>query len=152
MDLIEVHLIGLPVAAHSEAAQHSDEVMREFSHLAEGADPSHVPARLLALNQTLQQRYAAYTQATEDELSDAVDRGLDSVDLTFSVPPDAAEGARALGDLLDEVDEYCEAGEYLLTLKTPPAALAYRRWFLGEFVRQAAGEPPTPWPEWAAQQ
>ena len=47
--------------------------------------------------------------------------------------------------LLDEADDYCRAGETLLTLATPAPALAFRRWFLGEFVRQAAGEPPRPW-------
>ena len=30
---------------------------------------------------------------------------------------------------------------------TPPEALEYRRWFLGEFTRQCRGDAPTPWPE-----
>jgi hypothetical protein len=28
--------------------------------------------------------------------------------------------------------------------------VAFRNWFLEEFVRQAAGEDPVPWPAWRA--
>jgi hypothetical protein len=37
-----------------------------------------------------------------------------------------------------------------LTLVTPPEAVAFRTWFLEEFVRQVAGEDPLPWPAWRA--
>jgi anti-sigma B factor antagonist len=33
-----------------------------------------------------------------------------------------------------------------MTLAAPPEAVQFREWFLGEFVRQARGEPPSPWP------
>jgi len=41
----------------------------------------------------------------------------------------------------------CLAGEHLLTLTTLPGPLAFRRWFLGEFVAQTDGAPPTSWDE-----
>ncbi len=52
---------------------------------------------------------------------------------------------------MDEADDYCRAGQHLLTLVTPPEALAFRRWYLGEFVRQIAGEQPRPWTDWRAE-
>ena len=54
---------------------------------------------------------------------------------------------RALGDLLDEADAYCAGGQHLLMLATPDDLLAYRRWYLGEFTRQAEGASPVPWPQ-----
>jgi anti-anti-sigma factor len=50
-----------------------------------------------------------------------------------------------LRELLDEADEYCRAGEHLVTLAAPPLERAYREWFIGEFIRQAAGGSPQPW-------
>ena len=39
-------------------------------------------------------------------------------------------------------------GEHLVTLASPPTAVArYREWFLREFIDQDAGQPPTPWSE-----
>ncbi|MCU1343940.1 MAG: anti-anti-sigma factor, partial [Acidimicrobiia bacterium] len=37
-----------------------------------------------------------------------------------------------------------------LTLAAPPDIMAFRRWFVEEFVREMAGEAPRPWPEYAA--
>ena len=41
-------------------------------------------------------------------------------------------------------------GELLLTLATPAKLVTYRRWFLDQFVSQAAGGPPVWWVEFAA--
>ena len=46
--------------------------------------------------------------------------------------------------MLDEADVFCREGE-LLTLATPADEVAFRRWFLNEFVRQLRGEPPRRW-------
>jgi hypothetical protein len=62
------------------------------------------------------------------------------------VPEAAASAITHLGDIFDEADDYCRAGEHLLSLATPPESLEFRRWFLGEFVNQIAGAAPTPWP------
>jgi hypothetical protein len=51
----------------------------------------------------------------------------------------------ALGAILDEVDELCRQGQYLLTLATPPDLVAYRHWLLEEFTRQIAGQEPVAW-------
>ena len=50
-----------------------------------------------------------------------------------------------LGAIFDEADDYCRAGEHLLSLATPPEALAFRKWFINEFVAQIGGSAPVPW-------
>lgn len=62
------------------------------------------------------------------------------------MPPEVAEGALALDDLLTEADKYCRAGQHLLTLAAESDVTRYRQWYLQEFVRQVAGGPPLPWP------
>lgn len=57
---------------------------------------------------------------------------------------EAAEGAARLESLLDEADEFCRAGD-LLTLAATGEGVAFRRWFLHEFVRQIDGRPPRAW-------
>ena len=46
--------------------------------------------------------------------------------------------------MLDEADEFCRHSD-LLTLATPADLVAFRRWFLGEIIRQLDGGAPRPW-------
>ena len=150
VELIEVRILGLPIDIYQQAAEHNDELMREFA-LVKGrgaGDDAAVPDRLLTLVDEMRARFAGFTTQPEAELAEAAASGATTIDLFYLVPPDAAQGIGDLDDLLDEADHFCQAGD-LLTLTTPPDALAFRRWFLREFVRQAAGEAPTPWSDWA---
>jgi hypothetical protein len=147
--LLDVHVLRIPLDIHQQATEHTAEVMREFGHLAEASSDSHVPARLIALDRALQERYTGFTEATSSEVEEAIARGDTEIDVTFKLPRDAGEAAGELNGMWDEVDRYCDEGRYLLALRTPPLVVAYRRWFLGEFIRQASGEPPLSWPDWA---
>jgi len=49
-----------------------------------------------------------------------------------------------LREVLDEADAFCRE-QRLLTPPPTPQLLAMRNWYLGEFVRQGAGEEPLPW-------
>lgn len=150
--LVEVRLLGIPLDIHQQATEHTSEVMREFAHLSEASADSHVPARLIALDQALQQRYTGFTDATSNKLDEAIARSDSELDLTYTLPRDVGQAAAELDEMWNEVDRYCEEGKYLLALRTPPLVVAYRRWFLGEFSRQASGKPPLSWPDWADQQ
>ncbi len=159
-ELVTVVLRGLPVPLHARASEHGQELQREFTllHLqlerqAEAGNPAHsaerdVPRRLVELVDALQGRYAVYTTEQEDQLEAAIEQGLESIDLTFRVPPDAAAASVDLGAMLEEADAYCREGRHLLTLATPPEALAYRQWYLQQFVDQIAGRPAQSWREW----
>jgi anti-anti-sigma factor len=145
-DVVEVVLLGLPLDAHRHAAQHGAALMREFALLAAAdASDDSVPTRLVALSQELSSRFAGFTAGTDTELEAALTAGRATIDLHYQVPHDAAPASTRLSELLDEADEFCRAGAHLLTLATPPDALLYRRWFLGEFVRQLSGEKPMSW-------
>lgn len=146
IDLVDVRFLGLPIEQHRDAAQHIDELLREFFHIDAGS--GEIPQRLLQLRDDLQARFSAFAAEPRAELAAAIERGDTSIDLNYRLPVAAGEVAGLAVALLDEADEYCRKGEHLLTLAAPEGAVRYRRWFFGEFTRQCAGEPPTPWPRY----
>ena len=147
---MHVELRGVPVPLWRETQEHAEELSREFALIAAAHDTEHeLPHRLTRLMQELSVRYGTFGEANEQLLQDAADAGISSVDLDYDMPASAVDGIEHLGQLLDEADDYCRRGEHLLTLAAPPQQVAFRRWFLDEFVRQIAGRPPTPWPEHA---
>jgi hypothetical protein len=62
------------------------------------------------------------------------------------MPREAAVTLRSFVDLLDVADEFCRQ-QRLLTLARTPEQRVFQRWFLGEYIRQAAGASPEPWVE-----
>lgn len=148
---VEVHLLRLPLAIWSETQEHMDELLREFTLLQAGeANPKDHPAprRLLELVAELQADYAGVASDQEEQLAAAAEAGERSLDLTYRVPVGVGDACRRLEAALDEADRYCREGDYLLTLATPPASAAFRRWFLGQFVDQIDGKPPRSWDDW----
>lgn len=141
--LFSVRILGLPLDVYQRASEHSDELLREFALVRED-DSDHVPARLLALIDELNARFGAFTEGPRSTLQDALARGDRTIDLQYEVPAEAADAAIRLGALLDEADDFCRSGD-LLTLATVPEGLAFRRWFLDEFVSQIGGRSPRPW-------
>ena len=149
-ELIEVRLLQLPLAAYRDAAEHGDELLREFALIKE-RDPDEgrsVPRRLLALVADLTDRFSGFSAEQRVQLEAALERGESELDLVYRVPPHMKEATVDLGVMLDEADAFCREGKELLTLATPPPALAFRRWFLEEFARQIDGQPPLPWPDY----
>ena len=141
--LVPVRILGLPLDVYRRSSEHSDELLREFALLRED-DTDHVPTRLLALVEELRGRFSGFTQGQTLAMQEALVRGDKEIDLFYEVPPDASEGVRRLAALLEEADDFCRAGD-LLTLATLPEGVAFRTWFLEEFLRQIDGKPPRPW-------
>jgi hypothetical protein len=157
--LRRVEIVGLPLAEYARAQEHSAELVREMYLMAQqlhveptplAAAEHPLPARLLALVNELGQQFAGFTTAQDLQLTEAIDAGLPSVDLVYELPAAAAEAAQHLSDIFDEADEFCLAGQHLLTLATPPVLVAYRRWFLSEIIGQLGGDSPTSWSEFLA--
>lgn len=150
-ELVRVALVGLPVPLAARAQEHFDELSREFFLMtSSGAQHHRVPVRLLELVEQLTSQYGGFTSEQSAALDRAIRDGVPTLDLEYRVPAAAAAGTAQLAELLDEVDDYCRAGEHLLTLETPPECVEYRRWYLGQFVDQIAGRPPVPWDQWRA--
>jgi hypothetical protein len=149
---VRIRLLELPVAIHERAQAHSDELQREFRLMAEQA-PDHrqfLPVRLTDLVVALNRSYSMHTTEQEARLEAAMSAHEPVIDeLVYEVPTSAVDAAVTLGRMLDEADDFCRAGRHLLTLETPPDLLAYRRWYLGQFVAQAAGAAPVPWPQFS---
>jgi hypothetical protein len=148
--VIDVVLLRVPVAIHQRSSEHQQELQREFQLIMFGAADRDidVPKRLFDLIETINSRYQEATTEQTKILDDAVVRGDDVVaELRYHLPREVVTATIELSRMLDECDEYCRRGNTLLTLATPPEALAYRRWYLGEFVAQSKGESPLPWDE-----
>lgn len=153
-ETVEVHILQLPLDVFARVDERMDGLMREFTLIAASeakGGEAHVPRRLMALIEELQRDYSSLTTNQEAQLRDASGAGDDTIDLVYHVPAEVSEACARLDEALDAADEYCRAGEHLLSLAPDPDELAFRRWYLGEFVRQIDGHPPRPWPQWAAE-
>lgn len=147
-DLVPVHLLQLPVPLAVRVRQHFEGLTREFMLMAAAGEHHPVPARLMQLVEALTGEYAGLNTAADQRFEDAVAAGalvIDDQELTL--PRQAGPAAQALGDMIDEADEYCRGGQHLLTLATPPDCVAYRHWYLSEVVGQLDGRSPVAWPD-----
>ena len=150
-DLVEVRLLRVALDVYQRTTEHHDELLREFAlmHSRQPSEGHAAPARLVALVETLTNDYGGMTALPQADIDEAIARGDPTVDLTYNLPPAIGPACAQLVELLREADDYCRHGD-LLTMATPAEAVAFREWFLLEFVKQAEGQPPTPWPEYVA--
>jgi hypothetical protein len=148
-DLLTFHVKGLPVAVQARAQEHADGLTRELTlvgaALRQAGNTAELPSRLVDLIEQLSAQFSMFTVEQEKQLADAIAAHHETIDLTYLLPAAAAADAQALGDTLDEVDDYCRAGRLLLTLAAPDDLVAYRRWFLSQFTGQVAGRSPVTW-------
>jgi len=150
--LVEVHLRGLPIDLWKRASAHQEAIQRELEIMRGSEPPDSVPNRLITLIEGFDARFGETSDPAWSELRAAADRGEKTMDLTIRVPGPASGAASELASMLDEVDEYCRAGDHLMTLATPPELVAFREWFLDEFIRQIeGGGEPLPWQEYRGQ-
>lgn len=147
--LVEVRLLGFPLDVYARVQEVHEGLTREFSLIALSEPGPSVPSRLVALTRELQERYAQFAASAREQRADAAARGDTTVDVGYEVPAEVGNAAAQYDALLDEAVEYCRQGD-LLTLAPPNEQLVFRRWFLGEFVRQTRGEAPIPWSAYRA--
>ena len=133
---VEIRFLSLPVELWERASAHQESIQRELDILRGSVPEGALPQRLHTFVGSLNLRHGGSTDLTWQRLYDASERGEETIDLVVEVPRGIAETARDLEAMLDEVDEYCRAGDSLLTMATPPDQIEFRKWFLGEFVRQ----------------
>lgn len=145
----EVRILRYPLEVHQRATEAFEGLRREFQLIAlRGPEAEDVPERLLRLVDALATEYEGLNVEADNAREEAVARGDTEIpELVFRAPPGVAEACIALSQMVDEADEFCRQGDVLLTLASPPEAVVFRRWYLGEFVAQLRGEPPLAWPD-----
>ena len=138
-----IRLIGMPVQVFAAFRVWYAEIRRELRILALAhPDDYPVDADLSAL--TLRVERERRLVRGIDRLDAAISAGETQVDLEYQVPLTAPATMGRVADVLDRADEFCRVHR-LLTMPASPPVAAMRHWYLGEFVRQGAGEPPLPW-------
>jgi anti-anti-sigma factor len=145
---VQLELLNFPVDRFQRALQHAAAVQRELDVLrVEGARAGRLPRRSDEIIADLDARFTGY-RATMDMLDGLVAQGTDHADVTIPVlgePEERADAIQALADLLDEMDAYCESGDQLLTVVTPPDLREFRAWLFTEVIGQLRGATPTAW-------
>jgi len=149
VDPVDVEIRGVPLALYVGFQNHFRELRREVRLLA----LAH--ARDYPLAKSLSDLFAALERQLRDgigqsQLAGALASGAETADLHVRMPRAAAETLQRFLELLDVADEFCRQ-ERLLALARSDEQVAFQRWFLGEYLRQAAGAAPTPWTAGAAQ-
>ena len=138
-----VVLLELPTQVYADFQRHYQELRRELRLLA----LAHGDAYPLATSLS-----SAFRSFDDDlsraqgmaDLDVALEDGAEQVDVALLVTTTTADNAARMIDMLDLADAFCRS-ERLLSLATPSDQKAFQRWYLGEFVRQAAGELPEAW-------
>ena len=142
-ELLTVRLLGMPAQEFAAFRVWYAEIRRELRLLA-FSHPEDYPLAAELADISLKVEQERRQSGGVRALDEAIEAGLTSVDLDYRVPPDAPRTMSRLAGLLDQVDQFCH-DQRLLTMPASPEQVALRRWYAGEFSRQAAGHPPTPW-------
>jgi anti-sigma regulatory factor (Ser/Thr protein kinase) len=140
-----VRFVGVPVDGYLELQAHNDALFRELELISIelGHDGAQVAAPLADLVDQLYRRFRGQRDGYRDVVAAAKARGDATVELTTTVTPAAASGARGYLALLEQADALCRDGT-LLTPEPPAGVKALRRWFVEEMAAQVEGASPTP--------
>lgn len=143
VDPVDIQILGLPVGPYRELRRHVSELRRELRLLALASEADYPLAGQLSDLFQLFEREFASSIATELKTggANAVDGPLD---LDLVVDREAIATVAQLMDVLEMADAFSHA-ERLLSVAASPEQKVFNRWYLGEFVRQGRGHPPTRW-------
>ena len=142
-----VSVSDVPTDLLLAAEEHTDNLARELTLAAGGAEwqtAADVQAETAHLVETAIARFSAARKLVQAQAVAAAAHGEERVDLSLTLPAEAASAAEAYLAALDQADSHAKAAR-LLTLETPPAHRALRRWYVGAIVDQlqaaADGDP-----------
>jgi hypothetical protein len=141
--LTSVLLCGVPVRTYAGFRHHFRELRRELRLLSLAHEAEYPLATNLSRLLTDFEQHLRHGIGTE-RIDRALAAGLDTVELPVRMPASATAVVTQVLDMLELADAFCRT-ERLLSLARTPLQQRFQRWFLGEFVRQGEGLPPTPW-------
>jgi len=142
-DDVRIEVTGVPLRSFIEFQRHYRELRREVRLLSLAHGSEYPLAEDLAglfgvLERDLRQGLGA------GQIDEALLSGAPTVDLALAMPQETAANIGRFIELLELADDFAQQ-QRLLSLARTPEQQRFQRWFLGEFVRQQAGEPPEPW-------
>ncbi|MDQ6642318.1 MAG: ATP-binding protein [Actinomycetota bacterium] len=143
IETIQIHLLGMPVVAFVDLRRHYNELRRELRLLAL-ANPERYPLAVEVSEVTLQVEMERRQSTGLERLDEAEGLGKESVDLVYTAPATAPATMARLAELLSQATVFFDT-ETLLSLRPTERQQQVQSWYLGEFVRQGAGEQPQPW-------
>ena len=143
-ELRQVRLVGMPVRLFAGFRVWYAEIRREL-RLLSLAHPEDYPVASALSELTLQVEQDRARARGIEALDAAIAAGQERIDLDYRVTPSTTDTMGRIDELLDRVEEFSREHS-LLTVPPTPQQVQLRRWYLGEFVRQGAGEQPAPWP------
>lgn len=145
----DVALVDFPVSRFVQMQEQHDSMLRELALIALRADEpeSQVPRRLLSLAREMQNRDTGGGAPFRNGVEQAVERGDVVTSLELRIPFSTLRWTEDFLMLFEESDEYSRSG-HLLTPPSPPEVVEFRRWFVGELIRQIR-DGATPTPFWA---
>jgi anti-sigma regulatory factor (Ser/Thr protein kinase) len=141
-DAREIRFLGVDLRLYSSLNRQYYELRRELRLLAV-AHQDHYP-----LAADLSAMFTSFERHIPNDLGRAVAAarraGARTVDATIRMEPEASSIVSTMIEMFDLADAFCKA-ERLLSLQRTPDQRAFHLWYLGEMVRQLAGERPRAW-------
>lgn len=142
-DSVAVELVGIDVELFTSLSRQYTELRRELRLLAVAHQESYPTAADLSA------MFASFDRQFPRSIALAVEQAREAgkavVHLKVQMDAGAAGIVTTMLEMFDLADAFCKA-ERLLTIQRTPQQRAFHVWYLGEFVRQLAGEEPLPWP------
>lgn len=146
-EVFRVRLGDVPTDLLLAAKSHVDNLVREFTLAASGADSgasAQLPPHIARMVEGVVNRFSDARQSIKRQALAAANAGRSHVALELTLPPSAADAGEEYLRALDQADAYCRAAR-LLTLESPPQHRVFRRWYVEELIgqlrRAAVGEP-----------
>lgn len=142
-DPVLIRVLGLPTQAYLDFRHHYQEIRRELSLLALASEASYPIARHLSeLFGLFEHEFKLGSGSAA--VTAAVASAVSTVDVDVVVDRSTLPTVAQMIDTLELADAFCRS-EQLLSVASSPAQRDFTRWYLGEFIRQGRGRPPTPW-------
>ncbi len=139
---VQIRLASLPIAEYVRSRRHYIELRRELRLLSLAHQDDYPLAR--ELSEVFARFEDSFPTAMEARIRAGLAADRPRVDVAVSIDPDSATVIEQIIELFDLADEFCRA-QRLLALARSNDVRRFQIWFLGEFVGQARGKPPTAW-------
>lgn len=147
-DSFTVSLLNVELTLLRSVLDQYGNLRRELRLLALAHDNDYPLAR------DLSQMFATFERQFPPAMLAKVARALrtatGTTDLVFEASPQSIPVFRAVHDMFDLADDFCES-QRLLSLARTPEQRRLQDWLLDEFIRQCEGQQPIPWSVWIEQ-